>query len=308
MSPTRSKQHIIDEKGIQVIESFFLDKGWVVRRQDKDYGIDLEVEIVKDGLVTGRLFKVQVKSHENVQFNNMLYTEYIPIEHWAYWRNFALPVLLFVVDTSNNKIYWEGAIKGARRSFRNGLKSIPFRLSEDSELVSSLSLEELLYLIDNYKELKDYKEIVRFTLKKFDSFLMLYERIHCSDSFLYIDEYAEALVKHFDHVARFPNYSLSKKYMPICEAFSQMIQKIELSYIEFHRAIPICDAVFNYYYEFIESIIMTVIVLESEYWENVDSTFYEMVKSINLPKTRNEKDVLEFFVDNYDRLEGSAYA
>lgn len=307
MSPTRSKQHIIDEKGIQIIESFFINKGWIVRRQEKDYGIDIEVEVVKDGVVTGRIFKVQVKSHENVVFNNNEYTEYIPIEQWGYWINFDLPVLLFVVDTSNNKIYWENTIKGARKSFRNQLKSVPFRLCEESELISSLSLDELIYTIESYRGLKNYKETVLFILKKFDSFLMLYERIHCSDCFLYIDtECAEGLILHFNHVVKFPNYTLSKKYISIYQTFLQMIHTIELAFVEFHEAIPICDTIFNYYFEIIASII--VIVIESEYWKNVDVNFYELVKNIRLPKSNSEKDVLEFFGDNIDRLEGLTFA
>ena len=86
-----------------------------------------------------------------------------------------------------------------------------------------------------------------------------------------------------------------------------MIQQIELALIEFRQAVPICDALFQYYYEIIASVIVTVLGLEYEYWGNVDPAFYATVKNIKVPKSSNTKDVLDFFGDYYvnaDKLDG----
>lgn len=302
MSPKISKQHIIDQSGIQVIEKFFLEKGWIVRRQDKDYGIDLEVEIATtSGIVTGKIFKIQGKSHEDIKFNNSLFTEYIPLEYAGYWESIDLPVFLFVIDISREKIYWANVVTGARSSFKKGQKSIPYRIREQSDLANQVSFEEFSYSINHFLEIKKFKENVLFILKKFDSFLMLYERIHCSDSFLSIDRiYADALKLHFEYVIGFPNYMLNKEYEMIYNAFKRLTQQIDIDLIEFYQAIPICDTVFQYYYKIIAFILLTVLGLEHEYWEKIDSSFYEMVKNLKIPKSNSEEDVLKFFVDNYE--------
>src|SRR5437899_909176 len=60
----RQRATVQTEKlGINAVERIFLDFGWIFRRQtEDDYGIDAIVEVAKDGLPTGRLIALQIKS------------------------------------------------------------------------------------------------------------------------------------------------------------------------------------------------------------------------------------------------------
>ena len=67
MGKRRPKQHQIEDDACEQFESS-LPKSWLHRRQDKDYGIDREVEIFENEESTGIIFKVQIKGTESPKF------------------------------------------------------------------------------------------------------------------------------------------------------------------------------------------------------------------------------------------------
>ncbi|MFK8034433.1 MAG: DUF4365 domain-containing protein [Hyphomicrobiales bacterium] len=65
--PKRSRTHQLEDISIQSFEQL-LPPEWVCRRKDKDYGVDLEVEVFdENGKSKGLLFYVQLKATDDIK-------------------------------------------------------------------------------------------------------------------------------------------------------------------------------------------------------------------------------------------------
>lgn len=95
-------------RAITLIQNLFEKKGWLFRRGDggTDFGVDAEIEIVDQNLVTGKLIKVQVKGTSSNDLTDGYTTVQISTTTWNNWKAIGVPVvcLLCVIDTE--KIYW----------------------------------------------------------------------------------------------------------------------------------------------------------------------------------------------------------
>ena len=61
----RTKEHVMEERSERVFKST-IPPEWIVRKIPSDYGIDYEIEIVENEIVTGKRFWIQLKSSENI--------------------------------------------------------------------------------------------------------------------------------------------------------------------------------------------------------------------------------------------------
>lgn len=105
--PKRTTQQVSAGQAIREIERA-LPPAWIVRKeaQELDYGIDLEIEIASE-TVTGRLFKVQSKGHQRIEWNKSgSYLQPVREETLNYWDAIPLPVVIMVVDHSAGRVYW----------------------------------------------------------------------------------------------------------------------------------------------------------------------------------------------------------
>jgi hypothetical protein len=89
-----------------------LDMAWIYRPQNlpgTDYGVDAHIEVTDDeGVETGRQVAAQVKAGES-HFREETDAGFIhrPSErHEKYWRAYALPVILILVDEKTRVAYW----------------------------------------------------------------------------------------------------------------------------------------------------------------------------------------------------------
>ena len=89
-----------EKLGVNAIERIFLEFGWIFRRQtEDDYGIDAIVEVVEDGLPTGRLIALQIKSGASYfKKRGENYAYYGETKHLEYWANHSLPVFVILHD------------------------------------------------------------------------------------------------------------------------------------------------------------------------------------------------------------------
>lgn len=98
-------------KGVKILRDIIEDElGWLFREQplETDYGIDADMEIVEDGEATGILIAIQIKSGKSF-FKHQNEEGFIfraDIEHYNYWVNHSLPVILVLCDNENKKCYW----------------------------------------------------------------------------------------------------------------------------------------------------------------------------------------------------------
>ena len=106
-----TEDNITERIGIHKVALTFLQKyGWLEREQFvSDFGIDTQVEIVKNGIPTGLLYCLQVKAGKSyikeTDDNIIYYTQ--NERHINYWLNHSLPVLLVIYDTEKDLQYWD---------------------------------------------------------------------------------------------------------------------------------------------------------------------------------------------------------
>lgn len=111
---------------VEVNRAVVTELGWLFREQPKDdYGIDAQVEIIDNSVVTPRLLALQIKGGRSV------FREpgtggwwYRPnAKHVRYWISHALPVVVVLVDTETQSMYWQAvSSETVIRASRGGWK------------------------------------------------------------------------------------------------------------------------------------------------------------------------------------------
>ncbi len=94
--------------GVNKAESIFInDFDWVFREQPiLDFGIDAHIEIVQDN-PTLKLAGLQIKTGEShFNINEDFITFYLEEEHYEYWTNSAIPILLIAHFPKGDETYW----------------------------------------------------------------------------------------------------------------------------------------------------------------------------------------------------------
>lgn len=101
----------IERIGIHRSALTFLEEfGWIEREQPiSDFGIDMHVEIVNEGIPTGQIFAIQVKSGKSY-FKEETSNSYIfrgENKHLEYWLSQSLPVIILIYEPTFNSIFWQ---------------------------------------------------------------------------------------------------------------------------------------------------------------------------------------------------------
>jgi len=106
----RTRQHVMEEESERIFRDS-IPAEWIVRNIPTDYGIDLEVEIVEQEIVTGKRFWIQLKSSESCEIKKDS-TGKAYISHSAktnlleYALSCDFPLLLVLVDLKTKMVYW----------------------------------------------------------------------------------------------------------------------------------------------------------------------------------------------------------
>lgn len=83
---------------------------WLARRQDHDYGVDLEAELAtsvgEDQFFTGKLVKIQCKAIHNTATNPLSVAFSLDRDHLEYAAQFRIPVILVVTDPVQGVGWW----------------------------------------------------------------------------------------------------------------------------------------------------------------------------------------------------------
>lgn len=99
------------EAGVGQVKSQVTNQlGWLFRSQlEADVGIDAHVEVVEDGIATGRLVALQIKSGESF-FGGSTADGFVfrpKDDHVKYWLGHCLPVAVVLADTNEEIAYWQ---------------------------------------------------------------------------------------------------------------------------------------------------------------------------------------------------------
>ncbi|MBW2248742.1 MAG: DUF4263 domain-containing protein [Deltaproteobacteria bacterium] len=101
--PKRSAAHTLGFAG-ETFVIYHLPSEWISRQVSYDYGLDLNVEIVKHGIVTGKTFSIQVKALGTAKEGDLIVR--IKSTTVNYMKERFEPVLLVVYVYSENDAYW----------------------------------------------------------------------------------------------------------------------------------------------------------------------------------------------------------
>lgn len=116
----RPYQHVMEDDSGELLRQL-LPKEWIVRPLPKDYGVDYEVEIVDQESVTGNRFWVQLKAVGCAKCVSVIRSSVcdtgkeksIPCVSFSlatkelrYALKCAFPLLLFVADLNQRRIFW----------------------------------------------------------------------------------------------------------------------------------------------------------------------------------------------------------
>jgi hypothetical protein len=124
----RPDQHVMEDQSEHLLKSL-IPVEWIVRPIAKDYGVDFEVELVDQNIVSGNRIWLQLKATKHCEINTAVflvrdkYPEDLEVDEKGnvcvsyisfalstkelhYALQCAFPLLLFVADLEGHDIYW----------------------------------------------------------------------------------------------------------------------------------------------------------------------------------------------------------
>lgn len=128
------------------------DLKWIFREQTvSDFGIDAEIEEVKNGNPTGKIIKVQIKSGlGNVTINKEKdFVFYFGQVHYYYWLGINVPVIIVLYDPETECIYWSSISKKYVKDTPKGGRKITIK---KNNVLSSKSISTLENLINSFSQ------------------------------------------------------------------------------------------------------------------------------------------------------------
>lgn len=129
--PIRSNAHVSESFSYNVFNSI-IGNDWIVRElTERDYGIDLIIErIVGNKSVTGKLAAIQLKSIQEIKFNQNDEFRYYKIKPTStdYWMNSNLPVFVFLVN-SDRTVYFKNVGDYVRKNYKRYVEGDNFYYS-----------------------------------------------------------------------------------------------------------------------------------------------------------------------------------
>lgn len=104
--PQRPRSHVLETES-RIFVQQILPAEWIIREINSDYGVDLEVEIVNNGIVTGAHFLIQLKSSETLTINKKGFIAH-PCKTTAlqYYLERSELVIYLIYDATKKKGYW----------------------------------------------------------------------------------------------------------------------------------------------------------------------------------------------------------
>ncbi|MBW4717206.1 DUF4365 domain-containing protein [Saccharothrix obliqua] len=105
----RLKSAQVASAGETLVQQAFQRVGWLFRRQDEDFGIDAQVEVVDGEEVLGLLVALQIKSGPSYfrepGDGGWWFRE--NTAHFTYWLGHSIPVAVVLVDMADEVCYWQ---------------------------------------------------------------------------------------------------------------------------------------------------------------------------------------------------------
>jgi len=130
--PQRPDAHVRGDEAVGLFVAA-CPKEWLVSPVMPDYGLDLRVEMCRNGQVTGEEFYVQVKGHHSVDIKNPV--AQVRQTTINYWLGKLHPTMIVVADVCRKR-FWFDWLELAYREYpvqREGEAEVTLRLTKSSE-------------------------------------------------------------------------------------------------------------------------------------------------------------------------------
>jgi hypothetical protein len=122
MSKVRSTQQQTGDFGERFVGVIVEKSGcWLTRNQDRDYGVDLEIELTEPK-VAGEIVKLQVRSTETVSRNAGSIEAALPRTLVHLGENLRVPLLLVVFETSTERAWYLWVQRWWLQARQNGVR------------------------------------------------------------------------------------------------------------------------------------------------------------------------------------------
>ena len=111
--PKYNTQRATGDKGVSLVKLITEHQlYWIFRENhlENDFGIDGYIDIIgEENSITGKSIAVQIKTGESFFKTKPLtgWTFYGDNKHLNYYTNLEIPLLIFIVDLENKKVYWQ---------------------------------------------------------------------------------------------------------------------------------------------------------------------------------------------------------
>jgi len=120
-----------EHAGIALVQDFFRrELKWVFREQPPpDAGVDVQVETVVEGRLSGKLLGIQVKAGPSylMERTDSGFVYRGDRDHLDYWRDHSLPVIIALCDLDRELVYWQHVTRDKAEDTGKGWKTIvPF--------------------------------------------------------------------------------------------------------------------------------------------------------------------------------------
>ena len=283
--PIRNENHLISKKAILILENT-LPIEWIVRKEDgdDDYGIDADIEIAfpkegsNDFFVSGYIIKAQIKGHKEIVFDEKgFYSQNIKISTANYWFNMNTPVVLFIIDTSNNNVYWLDAKKAYRSYYPfKGSKNVSYKISEKNLLSSANIISFLAQLIGDSNKKEVIEKILDYE-NEINNMLYQFCIRDCQEP---VEQENVEKIKKFAYLI-FSIY----KYNLFQEIDSQVIlNNLSRNELLNHEACKILKLLLELLNIFLEDSKKDFIENEKKYWDYNYEDFFNRFKKFNINK------------------------
>ncbi|SHN73318.1 Tetratricopeptide repeat-containing protein [Paenibacillus sp. ov031] len=155
----KKRSHNLEELSENALRDLVTKKNWIVRKKEKDYGIDFELQIVDtDENVTEKTISIQLKSTDSVFLNDNVKLKNMNTENMKDYEKHWLPVFILLWVESKKCFYYifvQRYIKEVLdKENSNWRKQKTITISKmeflDFDLIEELSLEGYKYIISNY--------------------------------------------------------------------------------------------------------------------------------------------------------------
>ncbi len=125
------ERHLTERSGVSEVQHRVTNQlNWLFREQPtSDFGIDAQIEVVRDGQATGRLLAAQIKSGPSF-FTEPTTDGYVyrgDKEHLDYWLNHSLPVIVVMWNPQTGECLWKHISESAVERTPKGWKTTVLR-------------------------------------------------------------------------------------------------------------------------------------------------------------------------------------